>query len=320
MNKTRILVLHYSQSGQLTRAAKSFMAPLEARADVEVVWQDIQPRTPYPFPWGFFSFLDAFPESVYLDGPEIAPVRFDPDTRFDLVVLAYQVWFLSPSLPIAGFLKSPAARVLRDTPVVTLIACRNMWLSAHEKVQKQLAAQGARLIDNVVLIDQGPAWATFVTTPRWLLTGKKDAFWFFPPAGVSAADIEGAGRFGRALGQALPRVKTGASLLQGLGAVKVLPGYIAGERIAHRSFMIWGRLIRAVGKPGAIARRAVLLVYLVFLVGMILTVLPLSMFLRALARPFIRARLAREVERLEQPSGSSTARIDEFLSDEPSRA
>lgn len=309
---TRILVLYYSQSGQLTRAAQSMLAPLMARPDVEVVWQDIRPQTPYPFPWGFFSFLDAFPESVYLDAPPIAPVAFDPDSRFDLVVLAYQVWFLSPSLPMTGFLQSPAARVLRDTPVVTLIACRNMWLSAHDKMQALLKARGARLIDNVVLIDQGPAWATFVTTPRWLLTGKKNAFWFFPPAGVSDADIAGAARFGRALASALPRLRSGGPLLAGLGAVKVNPGYIAGERIAHRSFLIWGKLIRRLGKPGARARRAALLVYLVFLIGMILTVVPLSVLVRALARPFLRARLDGQVSALEGPSGSSCERIEQF--------
>jgi hypothetical protein len=315
MPKTRILVVHYSQTGQLTRAVRSMMAPLEGRGDVEVVWAAIEPRQPFPFPWGFFSFLDAFPESVYLDPPPIKPVDFDPDSHFDLVVLAYQVWFLSPSLPITGFLKSQAARALHGAPVITFVACRNMWISAQEKVKTLLAALGARLIDNVVLVDQGPPWATFVTTPRWLLTGRKEGFWgIFPPAGVSEADIRGAARFGRALADSLHLLKSrpGASLLSGLGAVKVNPGYIAGERVAHRSFVIWGRLLRKIGPPGHRGRRAVLLVYLVFLVTMILTVVPLGILARALLRPVMRSRLDAEVARLESPSGSSTARIAEY--------
>lgn len=315
MSKTRILVIHYSQTGQLTRAVQSMMAPLEARNDVEVIWQAIEPQVPYPFPWRFFDFLDAFPESVYLDAPSIKPVDFDPDSHFDLVVLAYQVWFLSPSLPITGFLKSQAARALHGAPVITFIACRNMWLSAQDKVRTLLAALGARLIDNVVLVDQGPPWATFVTTPRWLLTGRKDGFWgVFPPAGVSEADIRGAARFGRALASSLNLIKSkpSASHLGGLGAVKVNPGYIAGERIAHRSFVIWGRLLRKIGRPGHRGRRAVLLVYLVFLVTMILTVVPLGMLVRVIVRPLLRQRLDAEVARLESPSGSSTARVAEF--------
>lgn len=312
---TRILVLYYSQTGQLTAAARSMLAPLGTRADVEIVWQSLEPVPPYPFPWTFFTFLDAFPESVHLDPPALRPMAFDPDSRFDLVVLAYQVWFLSPSPPVAGFLKSPAARVLRDTPVITLIACRNMWLSAQERVKALLAQAGGRLIDNVVLVDQGPPWATFITTPRWLLTGKKDGFWgVFPPAGVSAADIVEAGRFGRALADSLHLLKSkaSASLLHGLGAVKVNPSYIAGERIAHRSFLIWGRLLRAIGPPGHFVRRAVLLVYLVFLVTMILTVVPLSIAIRALLQPLLRRRLGAEVARLEQPSGSSIERRRQY--------
>src|SRR3989338_115230 len=157
----RILALYYSQTGQLTRVVRSMTAPLEGRADIQIVWQNLQPKRPYPFPWPFLDFLDVFPESVHMVPPEMEPVSFDPDAHFDLVILAYQVWFLSPSLPITGFLRSPAARVLKGKPVITLIACRNMWLTAQEKVKALLVERGARLIDNVVLVDPGPAWATF---------------------------------------------------------------------------------------------------------------------------------------------------------------
>jgi hypothetical protein len=311
---TRILVLYYSQTGQLTRAARSMMAPLAARADVEIVWQNLEPVEAFPFPWGFLRFFDTFPECVYLDGPPIRPVQFAADARFDLVVLAYQVWFLSPSLPISAFLKSEAARVLKDTPVITFVACRNMWLSAQEEVKALLHDLGARHIDNVVLTDQGPPWATFVTTPRWLLTGKKDGFWgIFPPAGVSEAEIARAARFGRALADSLHLLKSSSGpLLSGLGAVKVFAGYIAGEKIAHRSFMIWGRLLRAIGAPGNPLRRLVLVFYILFLVTMILTVLPISMLVRVLLRPLLRRRLDAEVSRLEAPSGSSGERLAQY--------
>jgi hypothetical protein len=312
---TRILILYYSQTGQLTRAVRSMLAPLEGQPDVELVWQELVPQTAYPFPWGFFAFLDVFPESVYLDPPPLRPVDFDPDRRFDLVILAYQVWFLSPSLPITGFLKSPAARVLKDTPVISLIGCRNMWISAQQKLQLLLQDAGARLIDNIVLVDQGPPWATFVTTPRWLLSGKKTGFWrIFPAAGISDAAIAGAARFGRALADSLYLLqsKPGVSLLWGLGAVKVNSGYIAPEKIGHRSFLLWGRLLRAIGPPGYAGRRAVLLIYVVFLVSMILTVVPLGIVLRALLRPWLRRRMDAETARLELPSGSSTERMAEY--------
>ena len=310
----RILVLHYSQTGQLTRAVQSMLSPLAGRTDVQIIWQNLEPVEAFPFPWGFLRFFDTFPECVHLDPPPIRPVAFAPDARFDLVVLAYQVWFLSPSLPVTAFLKSAAAQALRNTPVITFIACRNMWLSAQEKVKDMLNDVGARHIDNVVLVDQGPAWATFITTPRWVLTGKKNGFWgIFPPAGVSETEIRAAARFGRALAESLPLLQsTAGPLLAGLGAVKVLPGYVTGEKIAHRSFRLWGALLRALGKPGDLGRRLVLVVYIVFLVAMILTVMPLSIVVRALLRPLLRKRLDAEVARLEAPSGSSTYRLGQY--------
>ena len=310
----RILVLHYSQTGQLTRAVQSMLSPLAGRTDVQIIWQNLEPVEAFPFPWGFLRFFDTFPECVHLDPPPIRPVAFAPDARFDLVVLAYQVWFLSPSLPVTAFLKSAAAQALRNTPVITFIACRNMWLSAQEKVKDMLNDVGARHIDNVVLVDQGPAWATFITTPRWVLTGKKNGFWgIFPPAGVSETEIRAAARFGRALSESLPLLQsTTGPLLAGLGAVKVLPGYVTGEKIAHRSFRLWGALLRALGKPGDLGRRLVLVVYIVFLVAMILTVMPLSIVVRALLRPLLRKRLDAEVARLEAPSGSSTYRLGQY--------
>lgn len=310
----RILVVHYSQTGQATRAARSMMAPIEAHPDFDVVWHNIEPVDPYPFPWGFLRFFDTFPESVYLDPPALKPASFDPDARYDLIVLTYQVWFLSPSLPIAAFLKSSAARVFAGKPVITLVVCRNMWLTAQETVKTLLTERGARLIDNVALVDQGPAWTTFITTPRWLLTGRSNAFWgVFPPAGVSPADIAAAERFGHAIVEQRHLIQSVSALnkplLTGLGAVRVNPGYIASERLAHRSFRIWGKLLRTIGKPGNPARRAALLAYIVFLVTLILTVVPLGIVIRALLRRLLRERMHKEVTRLELPSGSGTERI-----------
>jgi len=289
------------------------MSPLEKRPDIELVWEELKPATPYPFPWPFFDFFDAFPESVHLDPPEMQPVAFDPDAEFDLVIIAYQVWFLSPSLPVTGFLKSEEARVLKGKPVVTLIACRNMWLTAQEKMKALIASNGGHLIDNIALVDRGAPWTTFVTTPRWLLTGKKNGFWgIFPPAGVSREDIDGAARFGRALADGLSTLEGRPpyrSLLKGLGAVRVNPALIMGEKLAQRSFYLWGKLLRAIGRPGSLLRRMMLVVYIVFLVAMILTVVPLGAVVRAMVRPFLRRKLDAEVARLEGPSGSSTERV-----------
>ena len=128
-----------------------------------------------------------------------------------------------------------------------------MWLMAHEKLKGLLSATGARLIDNVVFTDPGPTLATFFTTPRWLLTGKRAGFLGMPDAGLNAAQLQGARRFGLALrdGLAAGHEKGTQPLLAGLGAVQVDPQLYISERAGTRSFPVWGKLLLAAGKPGA---------------------------------------------------------------------
>ena len=318
----KVLVVYFSQSGQLERLARSFMAPLEADPDVRVHWEALRPVRPYPFPWPIYRFFDTFPEAVWLDPPALHPFGFGQDERFDLIVLAHTVWYLSPSLPITGFLKSDhGRRVLKDTPVVTLIGCRNMWLMAQERTKQLLKEAGAHLIDNVVLVDQGNTLGTLFTTPYWMFTGnKRFPLNLFRPAGIAEADIEGAARFGRALDVAL-RTGTlpgGGPVLQGLKAVQVDDRLIASERIALRSFRIWGRLIRALGPQGNWKRVPIVSLYVLILVALLVTVVPLSMVLRMLLRPLQRERYARLKAEFELPSGSGEDRMNEFWNVESS--
>jgi hypothetical protein len=302
----RVLVVHFSQTGQLARVARRLASPLAEANDVELVEEPLRPRRPYPFPWSFWSFLDAMPETVLLDPPALAQLAVGPDERFDLVVLAYQVWYLAPSGPITAFLKSEEGkRLLRDRPVVTVIACRNMWLVAQETVKRLIREAGGRLRDNVVFIDAGGMLATFVTTPRWLLTGRRDAFWGLPAAGVAEEEIANADRFGRALVNALraDRERKDAPMLTGLGAARVDPRLIFSERAAQRAFSVWSRLIRLGGAPGSIGRLPLLAVFCVYLVAMILAVVPTSLLVQRITRPLFAKRLRSLQAYYELPSG-----------------
>jgi hypothetical protein len=55
----RVLVIHYSQSGQLTNIVRSFLRPLIEAKDIEIVWEELQPAQPYPFPWPLYRFFDV---------------------------------------------------------------------------------------------------------------------------------------------------------------------------------------------------------------------------------------------------------------------
>ncbi len=312
----RVLVVHYSQTGQLSAAVTALCQPLEKENNqIALSHECAKPEHDYPFPWPFLNFFDVFPESVYMDAPTMTASQLTGDEDFDLIVIAYQVWFLSPSLPIVGFIKSDIGqRLLRGKPVITLIACRNMWLNAHKKMGQLLADAGAHHCDNIVLTDSGPSLTTFITTPRWLLTGKKGCWGPLPAAGVSQLDIDGCSRFGKALVQALRRddEKHHTPMLHGLAAATVDTQLIASEMAGHRSFLVWGKLLRKVGKQGQARRKPFLLLYVVFLITLIVTVVPITMVIKKLLQPLLSKKLSEKKTLFELPSGSQTNRMNEF--------
>ena len=313
----RVLVVHYSQTGQLNDVLSATLDPLVCSPDVDVVFECLKPVEPYPFPWPFLTFFDAFPETVFDKPSPIAPLSVQEDADFDLVILAYQVWFLSPSQPITAFLQTREARtLLKGKPVITLIACRNMWLMAQEKMKENLAGLGASLIDNVVVTDPSHSAATFYSTPVWLLTGNKGPYWFglIPKAGIQPEQLVDLNRFGRAMLAKLPkREKTDFSpMLEGLGAVKINHRLIASERVALRSFRLWGRLLQACGAPGARLRKIVLLFYFTFLLTLILTVVPVTAVIKWLLTPLMRDRIKAQCAYYAAPSGESTEFLEKY--------
>ena len=315
MPKKRVLVLLYSQTGQLSDVVDQILAPLEADPAIEVSVHALRPVKPFPYPWPFFPFMDAFPESALMRPCAMEPLDIAEDASFDLVILPYQVWYLAPSLPMMSFLKSAqAARLLKGKPVVTVIACRNMWLMAQEKMKGLLLQVGAKLTDNVALTDLSPTMATLITTPRWLWFGKKTGFWGLPPAGLTSAQVSGSRRFGRALREALHQdaEKTGAPMLSGLEAVQANPHLLVSERTGTHSFRIWGGWISSMGAPGSPRRKPLLATYTAFLILLIITVVPISLTLQALLRPFMRKRFAQLKTEFEKPSGCSGERMAMF--------
>ena len=305
----KILHVRFSQTGQLDNLCNSVCSPLKNSANIEFTEVILTPIKPYPFPWPFISFFNHFPETVY-DEPQ--PIDLTPleqlDDNYDLIILGYQVWFLSPSQPTTAFLQSSVAKeLLNGTPVITIIGCRNMWLMAQEHIKLQLEKLNAKLIDNIVLTDDAHSAATFISTPLWMLTGNKGPFLngLIPQAGIPQTHIKAASRFGDAIVEAteLPQTFGTQSMMQGLNAVQINETLIASETIGKRSFRIWGKLLRALGKPEAPQRKVAIVVYVLFLVTLILTVVPISALIKRLLKPLTRKKIAEQKRYFAQPSG-----------------
>jgi hypothetical protein len=302
----RILVLHYSQSGEVDRAVQSFVGPL-SMLGVELVMERIKPKADYAYPWkSVYGFFDVFPECLNEEPPEIHPPSFGKDEVFDLVILAYQVWFLAPSLPVQGFLKSEYARILKDTKIITLVISRGLWFSASETMKRMIADLGGIHIDNVAVSHQGPTLTTFVTTPRWMLTGRRDRFLrVFPEAGTGRADMEGLERFGRAIANNLGALSTNSqrSLLKGLDAVELNARYVILERAGWISYRYWAKIARLFGEAGSWKRRPIIYLFLAYLIVFLPVAIPISMILRLLLNPLLNTNVEAYVHRLKSPSG-----------------
>jgi hypothetical protein len=262
----RAVVYLYSQTGQLREVADALTAPLLARG-----WHIrslvVEPRIAFPFPWPIRRFFGVFPTSV---DPDAVVELAVPDDGFDsrpeeLVILAYQVWYLAPSLPIRSLLKSHPAAV-RNRQVVSLIACRNMWYSAAIEVSGLLRSAGARHVGVIAATDTRRQSTTLVTTLRWLLTGNRDTFLWFRRAGVGDAELERISGVGRDMAGSVPLPQT---------AAPVVPTLAAADLLAGAAFRRWGAAVRAAQRFGPVVRGASLVMFVLGLGIDIVVGLPL---------------------------------------------
>ncbi len=300
----RVLLICHTQTGQLRRCADRLLAPMLAAGDVTLDVFDPKPVTPFPFPWPVSKFLDVMPESVLEVSQPMQPQPI-PGEKYDLVIFAWQVWYLAPSLPITAFLASEQAKVLKDTPVVVLCACRNMWHVGWLKLKARLDALGARVLDHVVLCDQGPTWATFISTPRWMWTGKKGAMGPIPEAGVSEADIATLTPMGEKVRDALSAGRLSSSILRGTtpAPIAVMKKYVLPEFLAGHVFGWWARLIRAGGRVSTGLRLPIEALFLAWLYAAIVTLLPILVLTAIVVRVGFKGWFEARISRLLAPSG-----------------
>ncbi len=301
----KVLAINYSQTGQLSRILQSISQPIIQSEQIEFEFINIEPAKPFPFPWPFLQFFRIFPETVAMQPVDLKPIITQHE-QYDLIILSYQVWFLSPSLPIASFLQSQQAKsLLADTPVVTVIGCRGMWLMAQEKVKAQLQLLQAKLLDNVVLSDDCGAFFSFLATPLWMFTGNKKPLSWVPAAGIAEQDIVDAKRFGIAIKNRLENdiAPIEQSMLRGLSAVTINEKLIASEKIANHSFSIWSKILRKIGPQQSTRRALGLIIYVIFLLILILTVVPISALIKKLISPLTRNKIMEQKKYYAKPSG-----------------
>lgn len=279
-----VLVIHYSQSGQLTEILGNMTQPLLKNDNVNITHLKLEMENEFPFPWPRAEFYGAFPET-YLQIP--SKLKSIPQTildgNYDLVILGYQVWYLTPSVPTNSFLKSPEAKkLLANNKVITIIACRNMWIMAQEKVKKLLKNCNAQLVGNIALVDRHINHVSVITIAQWMFTGVKKRFLgIFPKPGVSQKDIDESTKFGNVI---LPHVISGSyetlqSKLLHEGAVKIKPFLLTMDKRANVLFGKWANLIHNKSKKGENKRSLLIKLFNFYLIFAIWVMAPVVFIL-----------------------------------------
>ncbi|WP_123864580.1 dialkylrecorsinol condensing enzyme DarA [Chitinophaga barathri] len=292
----KILVVYYTQTGQLRRIIDHVTGPLKGKA--EITFEELVPVQPFPFPWSKQEFFDAMPETVLARPRHIMPLKVDPSAEFDMVLLAYQPWFLSPSQPIAAFLQSEEGKkLLKGKPVVTLLGCRNMWINAQEKVKRYLQQAGANLVGHIALVDKHPNLVSLITILRWATKGKKDAFFVFPPAGVQEKEIKESVKFGEPILQAVEKKEYDGlhTQLLALDSVEINPGLIVLEMRGVKPFRFWASYISEKGGPGESIRQGRVSMYRTILLLAIPVLTPFTLVASWLKLLLGRKQLNRDV-------------------------
>lgn len=293
-----VRVYWYSQTGQLKETVDAFVGPL-VEAGWTVDWREVVPHEDYPFPWSarqFFGLLgEAADPSAVVDVSVEREPAVEADRAPDLVVFGFQVWYLAPSVPMRSAMAKFSDQ-FAGMPVVGLTACRNMWYSAAVAVRYRVDELGGRYLGTVAAIDGAHPGVTFVTTLRWLLTGKRAPFAFFPRAGVGMEQLTRVRAAGHAVAAATADGDTAFAdrVVDALGrtdAAVVEPTIAAADLLAARFFGRWAGWVRS-ARPG-LPRALVLGVFLVWLGGAVLVGLPVVGIVQKLGGRFSAAALDR---------------------------
>jgi hypothetical protein len=244
MNK-KVLAVYYTQSGQMGDIIDTFTAPLAAAgASVEKVI--IKPIEDFNFPWTGKRFFSVMPSCVLGIPAALEPMEFK-EAKYDLIIMGYQPWFLSPSIPSNSLLQTEDfQKLLNGTPVITISAARNMWINAYVRIRKMLDDAGANLVGNIALVDKHPNVVSFITIFYWMLSGKKEKYLnIFPKPGVDEADIANTKIFGETVSGYLGK-NSWDSLQDDLlkqKAVEINYTLMFTEARAKPIFAVWAKFI-----------------------------------------------------------------------------
>ena len=227
------------------------------------------------------------------------PIQIDTSVSYDLVVIAYQPWFLSICVPISSFLQTPEAKLLlNNKPVVTIINCRNMWLGAQEKMKQRLLGVKANLVGNITFVDRSSNLTSLVTVLAFVLKGTKENFMgMFPKYGVNDKDLERAPVFGNIIKNSLEnnQLQDTQSQLNKEGALDIRGNLLLMEGRGRALFPIYANYISKKGTQGSEQRKVRVRIFGIVLPTLILLASPIITILSRLIPVIAKKKFDKEI-------------------------
>jgi len=301
----KVLVVYYSQTGQAKQALDAVLKPFKEEQDYQLDYLLIKPIKKFPYPWSYTEFFDIFPETVHGIPCEIEPIEFNSN-NYDLVIIAYQPWFLSVCVPISSFLQTDEAKkLLYNKPVITIINCRNMWLGAQEKMKQRLLDVNANLVGNITFVDRSANLISLITVLAFVLKGTKEKFMgIFPKYGVTAKDLNHAPIFGKIIKDNFEKNKLQdiQPQLNQQGALDIRGNLLIMEGRAKFLFPIYANYISKKGTQGSAQRKTRVRIFGIVLPTVILIASPIITIISRLAPIIAKKKFDKEIDYFSQNS------------------
>ncbi len=292
------MVTYYSQTGQLKEILQNISHPfLQNKDEYEVIFYEIKLKKDFPFPWPEDVFYNTFPESYLQIPSEILPPPPEVlNQNFDLVIFGYQVWYLTPSIPIISFLKSEyAEQILKNKPIITVSATRNMWMLSQEKLKVHLKNLKTELVGNIALVDRHNNYTSVLTILNWMTSGKKEQKSPLPDAGVAQKEIDETGKYGEIIKKYFSQGNF-AGMQQELvknGAVEIRPFLLKVERVGNKIFTVFSKKI--IGKQGD-SRKKWIGIFKFYLMTAIWVISPIVLFFFTIFTPLFWWKRQKEIK------------------------
>jgi hypothetical protein len=202
----RVLFVTYSYTGQTTRIVDAMADAFGARGwDVRRAPIEFTDKrytgvfSRFPMPHALLGLVRMLPAQLLRRTGEIRIPDTARDRDVDLVVVGSPTWWLTTSVPIRSFLKSPeAAALLKGTPFTGFVVCRRYWHANLETVRKLGTKQGGRYVEGTKFTFQGGQVRSLLALLSYFRTGEiRNRFLGIriPPTNLQPDNLEAARRF-----------------------------------------------------------------------------------------------------------------------------